>query len=96
MMPHRKKRWVATVHYASELGDLDVDYGVDQLDDVHTLIMQGHGYECVRYIEVNRNPHYVETIFTIEDKVRGVTHEQKSESAESEPPSGPKRLGEGA
>lgn len=69
-MPHRRKPWIATVHFTSELGNLDVDYGVDHLETLDALIRQGPGYAAVKFIEVIRNPHFSDLPKTIEELAR--------------------------
>jgi len=78
-MPHRTKKWIATVHYTSSaLGDLDVDFGVDDLAAVHVLIVNGPGYEAVKYIEVELNPAFAGQQQTIE-QIAGQASEPKKE-----------------
>ena len=66
-MPHRKRKWIATVYYKSEtLGGIDVDFGVDDLEVLHHLIVSGPGYLAVSHIEISRNPHYQDDLRSIE------------------------------
>jgi len=65
------KRWIATVHYKCDrLGQLDVDYGVDDLEAVHLLITNGPGYAAVTFIEVNLNPHHPDVVISLETLAR--------------------------
>jgi hypothetical protein len=63
-----KKRWIATVYYACEqLGNIDVDYGVDDLAQVHVLIMRGPGYAAVKFTTIHRNPAFDHELMTLEE-----------------------------
>jgi hypothetical protein len=50
----KTRKWVATVCYNSKLGNLDVDYHLNDLADLQVLIEQGPGYEAVNYIHVEQ------------------------------------------
>lgn len=77
-MPHRTKKWIVTVHYtSSELGNLDVDFGVDDLEAVHLLIVNGPGYDAVRYVEIERNPALLFVEKTIEEAAGRVAPAQE-------------------
>lgn len=69
------REWLATVYYDSEvLGNIDVDYGVNSLDELHRLIVNGPGgYSAVRFIEVHRLEK--KPVLTIEALQRRVSQE---------------------
>lgn len=79
-MPHKTKVWIATVTYSSELGNLDVDYGVNDLEDLHAVIKQGTGYGVILSILVERNPAMIIDIPTIERQQRETATYEKSVS----------------
>jgi len=47
-----EERWLVTVHYHSDLGELDVDYRVKNLDEVSLLIAQGPDDRSVRLVRI--------------------------------------------
>lgn len=69
------RKWVATVHFKSEIGDLDVDFVVNDLSDLDVLIRNSFGgYECIGDIEVKRVDN---ESTTMEDKLRTYQESQK-------------------
>lgn len=46
------KRWLVTVHYHSELGDMDVDFKVEDISDVPLLLSQGPDNRSVKLVKI--------------------------------------------
>jgi hypothetical protein len=66
--PVTPKKWIISAIFASDLGDIDVDFAVDDLEHAHQLIMrQKDGYQAVKGVMVQRNPMHHEAPRTIEE-----------------------------
>jgi hypothetical protein len=67
-MPGTRKKWIISTVFASDLGDIDVDFVVDDLEHAHQLIMrQVGGYKSVKSMKVERNPLHPKVPTTIEE-----------------------------
>ena len=49
-------RWIATIHYKSEAGIVDVDYPVEELEEIADLVEHGPDWNTITKIEVVLNP----------------------------------------
>lgn len=45
-------RWQVTIWYRSELGSLDVQHAVDEIEEVHDLVEAGPDWNTVEKIEI--------------------------------------------
>jgi hypothetical protein len=46
------KRWVATIHYRSELGTIPVEHDVEELDEIYDLVEAGPDWNTIEKIEI--------------------------------------------
>jgi len=47
-------RWSATVYYRSDMGLIDVDHEIEELEDLHQLVESGPDWNTVQKIEIVR------------------------------------------
>ena len=47
-------RWIATVHYRSELGLIDVQHDIEELQELQDLIECGPNWDAIDRIEIVR------------------------------------------
>ncbi|PCI53499.1 MAG: hypothetical protein COB36_12250 [Alphaproteobacteria bacterium] len=52
-----EKRWVATVNYRHDLGPVDVEYFIEELDEISEIIEGGPHWDCVIDISIKFNRH---------------------------------------
>jgi hypothetical protein len=45
-------RWLATIHYRSELGVLDVGHAIEELEELHDLVEAGPDWNTIEKIEL--------------------------------------------
>ena len=56
------KNWFVSVVYHSDNGDVDVDFAVDEIEEVYTALSQGPGIKAIRTIKVERMTEELQTI----------------------------------
>lgn len=51
-------RWTAIIYYRTELGIIDVEHQIEELDMLHTVVEQGPDFHTVDRIEIRhtKNP----------------------------------------
>ncbi len=50
-------RWVAVVFYRSNAGIVDVEYGIEEIEDLQHLVEAGPDWNTIDHIEIRlRNP----------------------------------------
>jgi hypothetical protein len=47
-----KLRWQVTIWYRSELGALDVQHAVEEIDEIHSLVVAGPDWHTIEKIEI--------------------------------------------
>ena len=45
-------RWKATIWYLSEIGLLDVEHGIEELEELHDLVERGPDWNTIDRIEI--------------------------------------------
>lgn len=47
-------RWVATVHYRTELGLIDVPHELEEIEELHDLVENGPHWDAIDHINIVR------------------------------------------
>lgn len=53
-------RWIATVHYATDNGIVDVQHDLDEIEDLHDLVERGPHWDTIDRIVIVRGKKLVE------------------------------------
>ncbi|MBB4642323.1 hypothetical protein [Rhizorhapis suberifaciens] len=68
--PHVKfVRWIATVHYRTENGLVDVQHDIEELEDLQDLVERGPNWDAIDHIHIVRADG-VERKLTVEEAER--------------------------
>ena len=59
-------RWRAVVHYRSEVGTVDVEHWVEELDEIHDLVERGPHWDTIKKITIHRVNHVTGKRLTLE------------------------------
>ena len=49
-------RWIATVIYRGDLGEIDNEFHIEELSELHDLVERGPDWNCIERIEIVLNP----------------------------------------
>ena len=49
-------RWIATVTYRGDLGEIDNEFHIEELSELHDLVELGPDWNCIERIEIVLNP----------------------------------------
>ena len=52
--PVTTARWIATVHYRSDLGLIDVQHDLIELEELHDLVEAGPHWDAIDHINIVR------------------------------------------
>jgi hypothetical protein len=52
MAPVPMKRWLATVHYKSEVGNVPVEHDIEELEELQELVEAGPDWNTIEKIEI--------------------------------------------
>lgn len=47
-------RWLATIHYRTDAGLVDVDHELDEVEELHDLIERGPHWDTIELVELRR------------------------------------------
>jgi len=47
-------RWMATIHYRTDEGTVDVDHDLEELMDLHNVVERGPHWDTIDRIEIRR------------------------------------------
>lgn len=45
-------RWLATIHYMTDAGSLQVDHAIEDLEDLHDIVERGPNFYAIERIEI--------------------------------------------
>lgn len=63
-------RWRATVYYRSELGTIDVQHSLGELEDLHDFVEVGPHWDTIERIEIVRVNHNTAADLTVEQAAK--------------------------
>lgn len=45
-------RWKAVIHYRSEMGLIDVEHGIEEIEDLHDIVERGPDWNAINHIVI--------------------------------------------
>ena len=59
-------RWKAVIHYRSEIGPIDVEHGIEEIEDLQEIVERGPDWNAIDHIVITLDRKAYDTL-TIEE-----------------------------
>jgi hypothetical protein len=70
MTPTDDLRWIVTAVYRGDLGLIDIEFHIEELNELHDLIERGPDWNCIERISIALNPNRRAYDDTIEESLQ--------------------------